>query len=424
MGSSSIDDPSVTAMTEAPGSPTRRGNWFAVGAYALSAATTQLLWLTFAPITTEAAAHYQVSEGAIGFLSIIFPLVYVVLAIPSGLLLDRWFRPALMLGGALAAVGGLVRLVDTDSYSWALAGQIIVAIAQPLVMNAVTKLSVSYLPRPRRPIGIAIGSAGLFAGMVTAFLLGATIGTNIPSLLAVQAGIGVLAAAVLAVALSRPGRFFDQLDLGESETVDAAIKHPLRTVWSDPVVRLLVAVVAVGNGIFVALTTWLQPLLEPAGVSVSSAGVMLLLMVVAGMAGAIVVPALAAKRGNQTSWMIAAIIVTAAGCLALALAPADTSGFIVSLFIGFLLLATLPIVLDMIEKRTGPAASTATALVWMAGNAGGVALSAVVGTAVGAPALGFTMMAVLVAAFGLPITIALRTRIAREGPLKTATATL
>ena len=40
--------------------------------------------VTFAPVTTEAAQHYGVSEDAIGWLAQIFPLLYVVLAIPAG----------------------------------------------------------------------------------------------------------------------------------------------------------------------------------------------------------------------------------------------------------------------------------------------------------------------------------------------------
>lgn len=406
----------TTGSTEARGLLATRGNWFAVAAYTMVAGATQLLWLTFAPITTDAANFYHVDEGAIGFLSIIFPMVYVVLAIPSGLLLDRWFRPALLIGGLLTAAGGLVRLIDEGSYSHALTGQIIVAVGQPLVLNAVTKLSVSYLPRSQRPTGIAVGSAGLFAGMVVAFICGAAFGDNIPMLLALQAAIGVVAAMLLAVALAKPGKFFDQLNIGSSETIESATKHPLRTVWADPTVRLLVGIVAVGNGIFVALTTWLQPMLNSVGVTSDAADLMLLIMVVAGVVGAVTVPPIAAKRRTETTWMLIAISVTALGCLALAVAPSDRTGFVVSALIGFLLLAMLPIVLEMVERRTGPAASTATALVWMAGNAGGVVFSMLIGTAVGSPSLGFTLMAVLVAALGCPIALALRKRIRVEAP--------
>ena len=76
-----------------------------MGAYGLVAAASQMLWLTFAPITTASAHHFHVSEAAVGWLSEVFPLLYVVLAIPAGMALDRWFRPSLIAGGALTALG-------------------------------------------------------------------------------------------------------------------------------------------------------------------------------------------------------------------------------------------------------------------------------------------------------------------------------
>src|SRR5271169_4324903 len=90
-------------------SPHEHG-WRAILAYGLVCAASQVLWLTYAAITTETARHYGVSVSAVGWLAEIFPLLYVVLAIPAGVLLDKWFRPVLAAGGALVALGGLVRL--------------------------------------------------------------------------------------------------------------------------------------------------------------------------------------------------------------------------------------------------------------------------------------------------------------------------
>jgi predicted MFS family arabinose efflux permease len=66
--------------------------WLVVAAFAFVGAATQLLWLTFAPVTTVAARHYGVSENAIGWLANVFPLVCVVLSIPAGLAFRRWCR--------------------------------------------------------------------------------------------------------------------------------------------------------------------------------------------------------------------------------------------------------------------------------------------------------------------------------------------
>ena len=87
-----------------------RDRWSVIATYALVGAANQMLWLTFTPITTPAAHHYGVSVNDIGWLAEIFPLLYVVLAVPAASLLDRWFRPALAAGAVLTAIGGVVRL--------------------------------------------------------------------------------------------------------------------------------------------------------------------------------------------------------------------------------------------------------------------------------------------------------------------------
>ena len=69
------------------------------------AAATQLLWLTFAPLTTASAHHYHVSETAIGWLAELFPLLYVVLALPAGRLLDRSFHRWLAVGAGADRAG-------------------------------------------------------------------------------------------------------------------------------------------------------------------------------------------------------------------------------------------------------------------------------------------------------------------------------
>ena len=121
-----------------------------------------------------------------GTLSIIFPLIYVVLALPCGLLLDRWFRPFLLLGGLLTAGGALLRIIDTASIEWATIGQVVIAVGQPLVLGAITKVCVDYLPHRNRATGIAAGTAGLFVGMLIAFITGALLEDDISTLLIIR----------------------------------------------------------------------------------------------------------------------------------------------------------------------------------------------------------------------------------------------
>lgn len=361
-------------------------------AYSLVAAATQVLWLTYAPIDTSSAHHYGVSTGAIGWLAEIFPLLYVALALPAGRVLDASFRPALAGGGALVALGGLLRLVD-QTFAWAMAGQVAVAIAQPLVLNAVGKLAADYLPAEERPAGIAVGAGAGFAGMLLALLLGPTLGGggHITRLLVVEAVLALAAAAVLAWELRAPAP--NEGVAEESATVETSA---VRRLWSHEQMRDMAGLVFVGFGVFVALTTWLQTLLEPAGVSEGGAGALLVGMLVVGMIGCAVLPPLVDRRGAERTFMRAAAIAAILGPLLLGLATPVAARAVVLAAMGFVLLPALPIILTAAERLSGPSlAGTAGAIVWLAGNLGGLVVALVVQALVHHPTPAFLAMAAL-----------------------------
>jgi predicted MFS family arabinose efflux permease len=382
----------------------RGSRWPVIAAFALVGAATQVLWLTFAPVTSVAATHYGVSENAIGWLANVFPLVYVVLAIPAGLFLDRWFRAALITGAVLTAAGGLLRLAG-DHYLWLLAGQTVVAIAQPLVLNAITGITGRYLTAKDRPTGIAIGTASTFAGMVAAFVLGAVLpnANQLGTLNAIGAWYAVIAALVLVVALRRPGE--------QRHAAPPAGLAALRSAWGDPFIRRLCALVFMPFGVSVAMMTYTQALLEPEGVSSDTASLMLLFQVVAGVLGCLVIPIWAARNRREVLALLLAGVISSACCLVLAIAPGVGTGFATLTIIGLALLPALPVVLGLAERRTGEAEGTAAALIWLTGQLGGVLVASVVGLLVHRPTPAFLLMAAatLVA---LPVALSLRRPVA------------
>ncbi|WP_158688089.1 MULTISPECIES: MFS transporter [Actinomycetes] len=124
-----------------------KSRWVVFLAYGLLAAASQALFVNYAPVTGDAARHFGVSVSEIGWLSQVFPLVYVVVAIPAGIALDRFLRPALVFGAVLTAVGAFVRLVG-DDFRWAFVGQVVAAVGQPFVLNAIPPPSI----RIREPL--------------------------------------------------------------------------------------------------------------------------------------------------------------------------------------------------------------------------------------------------------------------------------
>jgi len=406
----------------------RGGGWPVIVAYSLVCAATQVLWLTYAAITTESARHYGVSVGAIGWLAEIFPLLYVVLAIPAGLLLDRWFRPVLAGGGALVAAGGVVRL-GGDTFAWAMAGQVAVAVAQPVVLSAVSKLAAEYLPAGERPAGIAVGSAGGFVGMVLALILGPTVGAhgNLERLLVLEAVLALIPVAMLAAALRRPGFATARAGVGvepaaggvagaqavtggagmvagaEQEEHAAIASGVARRLWAMPQMRVLCGLVFIGFGVFVALATWLQTLLQPAGVSETTAGLLLVGMVVAGVIGCGAIAPQVVERGAERRFMLVAVLVSCAGCVAMGAVTLLGVRAAAIVVMGAFLLPALPVILTATERLAGPAmAGTAGAIVWMAGNLGGLVVALIVQALVHDPLPAFLAMAG-VSLLGLPL---------------------
>ncbi|MEV6282785.1 MFS transporter [Kribbella sp. NPDC051770] len=364
-----------------------RSRWTPIVAYSLVGAATQLVWLNFAGITTVAAARYDVSENAIGWLAQVFPLLYVVLAIPAGLLLDRWFRPSLLIGALLTALGALLRLGDT--YPWLLTGQLVASVAQPLVLNAVTGITGRYLSPRDRPTGIAAGTASIFAGMVIAFVLSAFLASSnqIPVVLVISAIFSVIAAIALLLALRLPA-----LHTSASPRPD---RNALRTAWSDPLIRRLCLLAMFPFGVFVALTTFAQALLEPSGVSASTASTILLVNVIAGVLGSATIPILVSRHQAASAQLTLSLTATAIACVCLALFPGPLVGYLAITTIGVLLLPALPVVLEIVERQTGEAEGTAAGLIWMSGNLGGLLVATAVGLMVNHPTPAFLVMAAI-----------------------------
>jgi len=365
-----------------------RSRWLLLGAFAALVASTQVLWLAFAPITEQAHRSLGVSEGAIGELAVINPLMFVLLAIPTGRWMDRRFGAALAAGALLTATGALLRVVDPSSYGWVFAGQLVLSAGQPFVLNASTKIAARYFPPEERTAAISVASGAQFVGILAAALSGSALvdAGGLDLVLTVHAVFAAVAAvAVLAALRTRP--------------LAAAAPSPTTgsVGWlrQDPLMWRLAALLFVGVGVFNAVATWLDSILvdlHHPGV----AGNLIAVMTAAGIAGAAVVPGWAARNNGRRRVLLATTLCTVATFLAIALVHDVLFVGVVLAVEGFLLLAGLPIALDWSELESGPdRAATATGFLLLAGNLGGVVLVLVVQLLIGNAYLALLAMSAL-----------------------------
>jgi predicted MFS family arabinose efflux permease len=402
--------------------PFRGNRWLVLAAFVALVASSQLLWLSFAPITVQAHQALGVSETAIGDLALINPLMYVLLAIPTGRWTDRRFGLALSTGALLLAGGAVVRAAAPASYGWILAGQFVISVAQPLVLNATTKIAARYFPPDERTVAISVGSAAQFVGILAAALTGDALlhAGGLRTVLVVHAAVSVAAAAGVLVAVRVPAPFAADPPSGSPETAGAA--GILGWLRHDPVMWRLAGLLFIGMGVFNAVATWLDTILGDFGRSGAS-GTLIAVMTVAGIAGAAVLPGVAARRDRRRAVLMVTICVTVLAFLGIAAVHNLVFIGVALALEGFVLLAGLPVALDWSEVHVGPdRAATATGVLLLAGNVGATVLVLVVQAVIGNPYLALVALSV-VALPGLALAARLPDHAAPVMPSPAATPT-
>ncbi len=375
--------------------------WAVLGAYALLAACTQLLWLSFAAVDTRSADVMKVDLGTVGDLAAVFPFVYIVLALPTGRWLDTRFAQALGVGALLTGAGALIRVVSPASFGWQLAGQLVIAAGQPLVLNSINKVAARYFAPSERATAISIGTAALFVGILAAVLMAGPLfdAGGLPLLLGVQAVLAVIATAFALVAFRATPAFPD----------DPSASVSLRWLAGDRFMWTLAGLVFIGMGAYNAVATWLQPILARFGEG-DAAGNLIAVLTFAGVIGAAVLPTWVARHDIRRGMLLAALGISAVAFLAIApIHNVVWLGFWM-FAAGFVLLAALPVVLDWAGVHAGPERQgSAVGFLMMAGNLGGLLLVLLVQAVIGNSYLALAALAVFAVA-GIPIALRLPSR--------------
>ena len=342
------------------------GRWAVLGVYIVVVGVSQLLWLNFAPILTLVQTRYGVGELEASALVLVFPLLYVLLSLPAGRLVDRRGYRATVGGGAVVMALFAALRIDDASFWPLLAGQLGIAAAQPFVVNGISKLVLDWFDPEQGAIATGLGTMGMFLGMAVG--LAAT-----PPLVdayglrgAMVVFAAITAAAALAfVLVARPNP-------ATTHAQPASAGGDLLALVKDRRLVLLFAISLLGLGSFNGLTTWLEEILRPQGFDSGQAGLVGGVLIVGGVVGAVVIPLLSDRARRRKPF----VIVSAAAAFVV-LYPMCTSaryGVVVALaaVFGFFLLPAFALLLDMSAQLAGAArAGSATGILMLVGNAGG-----------------------------------------------------
>jgi MFS family permease len=390
--------------------------WVVLAVFAVMASLTQVLWLTFAPITGPAAAFYGKSDLMIGLLSMVFMIVYIVAAVPAAWAIDTWgFKAAAGLGAVLSAVFALLRGLFAANYTVVLISQFGIALGQPLVIGAITKVAARWFPARERATASGLGTLSLYVGPLAAMLLSPALFLRLGmGRMLVIYGLAMTAAAVLFLAVARE---HPPTPAGSDERV--LMFDGLKSMLRRRDFLLLLGIFFIGLGLFNSVSTWVEDIVRPRGFSVSQAGVLGALMLAGGIAGAIVIPIVSDKSRRRKPFIVLAVVGLLPGLVGLTFAASAGMLFLSGFILGFFLLSAGPIAFQYGAEITHPAPEgTSNSLLILMGQVSGIAFIMAM-DAMKDPATGSMTKPLLVLA-GLMVVAAGLAVGLRESPIRNA----
>lgn len=354
--------------------------WIVLTVFIIIALMSQLLWLTFAPLTSEVSQLYNVTVFDISLLSLVWPLVFVITAIPVGIFIDKkGFKISVSVGALFLAAFSIIRIFSVTldhNFTLLLISQTGAAISQPFIFGSITKLSSTWFPEKEQGIATGLGTIGLFLGMMIALAITPPLylSFGLTRLLIIYAYMSV-AATFFFIVLAKEGSLVSTADTSASFSF-----HDLWTLSKHRSFLILEFGFFVVVGGFTALMTWLEQMLNSLhGIGIDEAGLLGGLMIIGGIIGSIVIPGISDKMKRLKPFILLDLLIGLATLYLIGI----INGFILLAMIffimGFFLMSALPLVLELSTHFSDPGMEgRASSLLWFFSQAGSVFLIVII----------------------------------------------
>ncbi len=331
-----------------------RYRWVVLAVFMFINLMIQVLWISYAPITGPAASYYGVSDLQIGFLAMSFMIAFIPLSLPVSWVIDTYgFRLAVSIGAVLMGIFGVLRGLAGDSYSLVLLSTIGIAIAQPFLLNAWTKVPARWFSINERATAVGLVTlanlVGTGLGMVLTPILIESL--PIPSVQLIYGGLSAFS-ALLFLLLARespptppcpPGMETRALMLD-------GLKHAFRvkSFW------LILGVFFIGMGIFNGINTWIENIVRPRGFTPTDAGTIGALMLLGGLFGALVIPALSDRQHKRKRYLLLGVVLAIPGLIGVTFANSFALLLACAFAFGFFLTSLSPVGMQYAAEITQP----------------------------------------------------------------------
>lgn len=344
--------------------------WVVLAVFMFINLTIQILWIAYAPITGVAAEFYGVSDLQIGLLAMTFMMAFIPLSIPVSWAIDTYgFRPTVSIGAVLMGIFGVVRGLAGSNYTLVLLSTIGIAIAQPFLLNAWTKVPAQWFSIEERATAVGLitlsNLVGTALGMVLTPLL--TESLSIPHVQLIYGGVAAFSAVLfLILAREKPATPPCPAGLEVRALMLDGLKHALtvKEFW------LYLFVSFIGMGVFNGITTWVENIIRPRGFTPTDAGTLGALMLVGGVLGAVLIPPFSDRQHRRRRYILMGFMLAIPGLVGLAFASSAWLLFISAFAMGFFLISASPVGMQYAAEVTHPTPEgTSNGLIQLFGQA-------------------------------------------------------
>lgn len=330
---------------------TYKYRWIILAAFSIINAVIQMQWLTFASIASIAQSVYKVSSFQIDSLSMIFMIVFIIMCIPASYIIDTYgIKMGIGIGAVLTGVFGIIKGAYAQDYTVVLFAQIGLALAQPFIINATTKIGANWFPIDERAAQAGISSLFQYLGIIFAMVVTPLLvkfnfvnGNKVYDLTFMLRFYGIISAISAILVL---------LFLKEKPPTPPAkesIEKRLKTfqgivfMLKQRDMVFLLVIFFLGLGMFNAISTCIDKIGILKSLDSTKIGIVGGVMLIGGVAGACILPLLSDKFRKRKLFLILSIMFAIPGLLGLTFAESYQGTLIASFVFGFFLMSAAPI---------------------------------------------------------------------------------
>lgn len=353
--------------------------WVVLFVFSIINAVMQIQWLTFAPVAREARLVYHVTALQIDLLSMIFMGVFVLICIPASYVIDTFgMRIGVGFGAILLGLFGILKGLYAHNYTMVVVSQTGLAVAQPFILNAVTKVAGRWFPIQERATAVGIATLSQFIGIivamiVTPLLVTETVAGNyqLRTMLMSYGIISAASALLLLVFLKEPPVESVDKEITEGRiNVFQGVKH----ILAHRDMRIMLLLFFLGLGMFNAISTCIDQICQIKGLTTEQTGLVGGMMLIAGIVGAVILPMLSDKLRKRKVFILIGMLLATPGLMGLTFAAGYMILLVSSFVLGFFLLgACAPVGFQYCAEISFPAPeSISQGMILLVGQVSGI----------------------------------------------------